>query len=76
MAAKKVEVTTEVRLGDVVLNPIVPQAPVPDVVPAKMSFAMFMAVRQVPVREQAGMRAFTSIQQATFAEWTTIFSAY
>ena len=41
-----------------------------------ITFDMYMTVRNVPVQRRAGMRAFTTVQSATLADWNRIFRSY
>ena len=79
MAAKKIQVDarTEVSLNGVVVNPAIPEVVIPEVPKGgPLSFAMFAAMKGIPQKHHAGMRAFTDVQQATLTEWNAIFAAY
>jgi hypothetical protein len=41
-----------------------------------LTFSMYLTIRGIPAQRQAGMRAFTSVQQATLIEWDAIFRRY
>jgi hypothetical protein len=41
-----------------------------------LNFAMYCAVKGIPVLHQAGMRAFTNLESATLASWDVVFKNY
>lgn len=41
-----------------------------------LTFSMFCRVRAIPIQRQAGMRAFTTIDEATLSEWDALFKRY
>lgn len=75
--SKKVQAKTEVRTAEgKLVNPepqLAPSAPPPE---GQLSFSMYVVARKIPVQRQAGMRAFTKINEATLAEWDAIFKRY
>jgi hypothetical protein len=42
----------------------------------QLTFSMFCRVRAIPIQRQAGMRAFTTINEATLSEWDALFKRY
>ena len=42
----------------------------------KLTFSMFCRARGIPIQRQAGMRAFTTIDEATLSEWDALFKRY
>ena len=67
---------TEVFLGGVKVNASIATTPVAPSGDGPLTFDMYMTVRNVPAQRRAGMRAFTTTQSATLADWNRIFRSY
>lgn len=72
-----VEARTEVRMMDGTLLNAPPSAKAePPPSEGKLTFSMYCTVKAIPVQRQAGMRAFTNINEASLSEWSAIFKRY
>jgi len=67
---------TKVLLDGTQVNASIATSPVAPSGDGPLTFDMYMTVRNVPAQRRAGMRAFTTLQSATLADWNRIFRSY